>query len=161
MANEHIPVTGGCLCGAVRFESKDPPTEGFYCHCRNCQRQFGGLFGAYVRVPRSSFTFTKGGPRYYRSSAVARRGFCAACGSPLVFVFDGEDANADYWISIGTLDHPEDWPMTKDASWGQTTHGFADRKIPWHEIEDGLPQRTSRNPLLREQAEAALAGKPR
>ncbi len=157
MASVHIPVTGGCLCGAVRYESQEAPTEGFYCHCRTCQKHFGGLFGAYVRIPRSSLRFGTGQPAYYRSSEVARRGFCAGCGTPLLFVYDG---NADFWVSVGSLDHPEDWPLTKDASWGPVTHGMVDRKVPWQEISDGLPQRTSDNAVLRRQAEAALANKP-
>lgn len=158
MASVHIPVTGGCLCGAVRYESKEAPTEGFYCHCRICQKQFGGLFGAFVRIPRLSLSFTKGQPKYYRSSEVARRGFCPECGSPLAFVYDG---NSDFWITAGSLDHPEDWPLTHEASWGPITHGFVDRKIPWLRISDALPQRTSGNAVLREQAEAALAREPR
>src|SRR5262245_18585152 len=51
MANQHFPVTGGCLCGAVRYESKEPPTEGYYCHCTMCRKHYGGLFAAAVRIP--------------------------------------------------------------------------------------------------------------
>ena len=156
MASGHIPVTGGCLCGAVRFESKDAPTEGFICHCRTCQKHVGNLFAAFVRVPRASLHFTKGQPTYYRSTDIARRGFYSTCGSPMIFIYDG---NADYWINIGALDHPEDWPLTKEASWGPTVHGMVDRKVPWQEISDGLPQRTSENALFRDQAEAELGRK--
>ena len=155
MTDAHLPVTGGCLCGAVRYESKHAPTEGFYCHCRICQQHVGGLFATFVRIARSSFAFTKGAPAFYRSSEIARRGFCGNCGSPLVFVYDG--AEADYWVTVGSLDHPEDWPLAKGAIWGPTVHGHVDRKIQWQEIDDGLPQRTSDNALLRQQAEAALA----
>jgi hypothetical protein len=154
MANTHVPVTGGCLCGAVRYESKTAPTEGFYCHCRSCQKFFGGLFGPYVRMARASLAFTTGTPTYYRSSDVARRGFCATCGSPMVFIFD--NVGADYWISVGSLDHPEDWPLTRSATWGPVVHGCVDNKIAWQDIADGLPQRTSDNALLRQEAEAAL-----
>jgi len=49
---------------------------------------------------------------------------------------------SDVWIMIGSLDHPEDWPMTKDASWGHSHHGQVDFKVPWEEINDGLPQLT-------------------
>ena len=60
MPSQHIPVTGGCLCGAVRYESKDPPIQGFYCHCTICQRSYGGLFQATVKFTRSALQFTKG-----------------------------------------------------------------------------------------------------
>lgn len=154
MAEALIPVAGGCSCGAVRYQSDAAPTEGFYCHCRTCQKHFGNLFGAFVRMARASFRFTKGEPQYYRSSEVARRGFCRSCGSPLVFVYDG---NGDFWVAIGSLDHPEDWPLTKAAPWGPSTHGMVDFKVPWHVINDGLPQRTSENAVLLEQAKAELA----
>ena len=140
MATPHIPVTGGCLCGAVRYESKEPPAGGYYCHCRICQKSSGGLFNASVSVPGAAFRFTKGELRYYRASSFAKRGFCADCGSPVAFFYEG---NPNLWIKIGSLDHPEDWPMTKDASWGRSTHAHTDTKIAWHEIRDGLPQSAS------------------
>jgi hypothetical protein len=61
-------------------------------------------------------------------------------GGPVAYFNAG---NPDVWIYVGSLDHPEDWPMTKDASWGLTEHVYVDEKIPWYEISDGLPQRTS------------------
>ena len=88
----------------------------------------------------SAFRFTKGEPRYYRASSFGKRGFCVECGSPMVFFYEG---NPDVWIKIGSLDHPEHWPMTKDAAWGRSTHAHTDTKIPWYEIRDGLPQSTS------------------
>jgi hypothetical protein len=152
MANQHIPVTGGCLCGAVRYESREPPTEGYYCHCTMCRKHYGGLFAAAVRIPGVALKFTKSQPKYYRSSAWAKRGFCSDCGSPVAFFFEGDP---DAWISVGSLDHPEDWPMTKHASWGQSMHVFIDTKIPWYVISDGLPQRES--DVLSEAARAYAA----
>jgi hypothetical protein len=140
MAGQHIPVTGGCLCGNVRYESKEPPTQGYYCHCTICQRNYGGLFSVTVRFPRAAFCFTKGELKFYRASTFAKRGFCADCGSPVAFFADGV---ADVWIKVGSLDHPGDWPMAKDASWGQSAHWHTDTKIPWYEISDGLPQPTT------------------
>ena len=150
----HVPVTGGCLCGAVRYESQEAPTEGYYCHCRTCQKHYGNLFGATVRMPEPAFKFTKGQPKYYRSSDIAKRGFCSECGTPLVFAFE---TMPDAWVSIGSLDHPEDWPLSKQGTWGQVTHVRADRRIPWNYIVDGLPQRTSETAVLRKEAEALAA----
>jgi hypothetical protein len=66
------------------------------------------------------------------------------------FVLHGEDVGQLAVISFGPLlrarvavDHPEDWPMTKDASWGPSTHAHTDTRIPWYEIRDGLPQSAS------------------
>lgn len=138
MAHERVPVTGGCLCGAVRYDCTEPPTEGFFCHCTLCQKYSGNLFSATVQFAGSAFKFTKGELKYYRSSSMGKRGFCANCGSPVAFVYDDLP---NVWIRIGSLDHPEDWPMTKDASWGPSVHLHTDTKVPWHEITDGLPQR--------------------
>jgi hypothetical protein len=110
VANPTVPITGGCLCGAVRYESAAPPIAGFYCHCTMCQKNYGGLFQATVKFAGSTFAFSKAEPIYYRSSAFARRGFCAQCGSPIVFLYDG---NQNVWVLFGSLDHPEDWPLTR------------------------------------------------
>lgn len=153
MGNEHIPVTGGCLCGAVRYESSLAPVGGYFCHCTMCQKGYGGLFQATVKFEGSGFRFTQGEPKYYRSSAFARRGFCAECGSPLAFVYD---ENPTLWILFGSLDHPEDWPLMKDAAWGQTAHVAIESKVPWYEVTDGLPQRTTDMIVARTAAIAQL-----
>ncbi len=140
MATPHVPVTGGCLCGAVRYESKQAPTQGYYCHCTICRKAYGGLFSATVTFPGAGFTFTRGELKYYRASRFAKRGFCADCGSPVAFFYEG---NPNVWIKIGSLDHPEDWPMTRDALWGRSVHAHTDTKVSWYEISDGLPQSTS------------------
>jgi hypothetical protein len=63
------------------------------------------------------------------------------------------DTVQDVWIKIGTLDHPEDWPMTKDALWGHSEHWHTDTKIAWEEISDGLPQVTSTSDMRLKAAE--------
>jgi hypothetical protein len=80
----------------VRYESREPPTEGYYCHCTMCRKHYGGLFAAAVRIPGVALKFTKSRPKYYRSSAWAKRGFCSDCGSPVAFFFEGEP---DAWFS--------------------------------------------------------------
>jgi hypothetical protein len=126
---KHIPVTGGCLCGAVRYESTEPPVDVAYCHCRMCQKSCGGpsFLGAFI--PKAAFRFTQGEPKFYRSSACVERGFCADCGTPLIF----RDLTDTHAIYIGTLDHPEDWPPTL-CHLGMESH------IPWDTIHDELPQ---------------------
>ena len=66
-----------------------------------------------------------------------KRGFCTDCGSPIVFLYEG---NPNVWVLVGSLDHPGDWPLTKDARWGQSAHWYIETKVPWYEITDGLPQ---------------------
>ncbi|MEE8141098.1 MAG: GFA family protein [Alphaproteobacteria bacterium] len=128
MENKTLPVTGGCLCGAVRYQSTEPPKEVSYCHCRQCQKSCGNPYFLSAFLPVKSFNFTKGEPKYYRSSAWADRGFCADCGTPLIFR-DGTEAHAIY---IATLDHPEEWPPT-------FCHSGMESRIPWDTIHDDLP----------------------
>jgi len=137
MAHARVPITGGCLCGAVRYEISQPPAAGSYCHCSMCRKQSGSVSGGAFEFSRAALRFTKGELKYYRSSASAKRGFCGHCGSRIAFFAEGDPR---VWVSIGSLDHPEDWPMTKDASWGRSQHIHVASKIAWLAIEDGLPQ---------------------
>jgi hypothetical protein len=119
-----------------------------------CRRNCGGFFGATVRFPGSAFILTKGELKPYEASKFAKRCFCADCGAPVAYFYAG---NPDVWIYVGSLDHPEDWPMTKDASWGPTEHVYVDEKIAWYEIDDGLPQRTSASKMLLSAAQAYVS----
>lgn len=160
MADYRLPVEGGCLCGAVRFVADRAPLQGAFCHCKACRRSYGGLFQAAVQFAADGFGFTRGEPRYYRSSPSARRGFCETCGCPLVFRYDGI---ADLWVLIGALDRPELWPLTRGATWGPVAHYHADRRVPWHILDDGLPQWTSdRTPFLdKAERHAVMPRRPR
>ena len=62
--------TGGCLCGAVRYESGGEPQFSLQCHCRDCQRQSGAPHVAAVRVPAAEFRIMRGTPKRYVAKAV-------------------------------------------------------------------------------------------
>lgn len=149
MATPHLPVEGGCLCQTIRYHSSAPPVRGGYCHCSQCRRAYGGFFLASLQFAAAEFSFTKGNPRYFRSSNLARRGFCEACGSPIIFSYDGAPT---VWILIGSLDHAEDWPLAADATWGASVHLHVDSKIRWVTIADGLPQLASDVTPFRDEA---------
>ena len=132
MSEKTLPITGRCQCGAVRYESDEPPTDSNYCHCRMCQRINGAPVVAAVTFARQAFRFTQGEPKYYKSSDFAERGFCANCGSSLVYrPLPFEDADSIF-ICTGTLDHPEDAPPT----W----HTGIESQVPWLVIDDDLPR---------------------
>src|SRR3954465_12304714 len=82
------PFSGGCACGAIRYECTAEPVVMLHCHCRDCQRSSGGPFSSFVVVPAEAFRFVKGTPRFYGSPSerggLNQRGFCAECGSPVV-----------------------------------------------------------------------------
>ena len=146
MEEKTMPVTGGCLCGAIRYESTVPPNSVSYCHCRMCQQAYGALYGLFASFPVEAFRYTQGEPTYYQSSPWAKRGFCANCGSPVDFWYvDDPEAG----VTIGTLDHPEDWPP-------DSHHNGIESKVPWHVITDDLPQRRSDESEWLEAAKASV-----
>ena len=130
MAESSLPITGGCLCGSIRYEADAPPVWVSYCHCRTCQKAYGAPFGLFAAFHESEFGYTKGGPTYYRSSARAKRGFCSDCGSPVDFRYDD---HPDMGVLIGTLDQPDRWPADR-------RHNGAENEIPCLVIDDGLPR---------------------
>ena len=82
------PVTGGCLCGAVRYTISAPVTALRACHCRNCQKSSGSGGTVNAVVPEDSFRITQGATRSYqdaatRSGRTLSRHFCGDCGSPI------------------------------------------------------------------------------
>ncbi len=98
-----MSVTGSCLCGAVRFTLAPPLRDVVLCHCGMCRKVHGHV-GAYTNVARDKLAFAVDrGLRWYRSSAVARRGFCGECGSTLFWDRDGA---ASISVAAGTLDAP-------------------------------------------------------
>lgn len=96
-------MTGGCQCGRIRYAVTIDNDDAYLCHCRMCQRATGGVSIAFRNVPRAAVRWLTAEPDYYRSSPIAQRGFCAACGTPLTFRFD-EGENID--LTVGSFDDP-------------------------------------------------------
>ena len=120
-------LTGGCLCGAVRYRARAANREGYYCHCRMCQLAFGNTRVPFLNVPKTAVTW-QGEPTTYASSRFAVRGFCGRCGTPLSFAYEGS-AHMD--LSVGSLDDPS--AITPASHFAVET-----RVANWH-AEDGLP----------------------
>ena len=96
--------TGGCQCGAVRYCLRAIPHDPHLCHCRMCQKQFGNFFAALASVAAADFELTRGALSYFHSSANIRRGFCAACGTPMTYEPVPPKTVS---IAIPTLDQPD------------------------------------------------------
>jgi hypothetical protein len=143
-------VTGGCLCGAVRYGASVAPAGAAYCHCRMCQRSVGNVFGAFAGFPIGSLRFTRGRPKRYQSSPVARRGFCARCGSPLTC--EGTDHPQSIMITIGSLDDPGQ--VVPNAHWG------IESQVKWYKPGDKLPRhKTIEDSRVRKIATKVRTGK--
>jgi hypothetical protein len=78
-----FPLTGGCMCGAVRFEVAEPLVSASYCHCTRCQRRSGTAASANARVAPGSLRFVEGEHllRGWRPPDGFEKVFCSACGS--------------------------------------------------------------------------------
>jgi len=121
--------TGGCLCGAVTYRITGPMRRVVYCHCTQC-RKTSGHFVAATAVRHDQLQLTEeSGLAWYRSSDIAKRGFCRDCGSSLFW----DPSHGEYiCIMAGTIDRPtgltgREHIHTSDAS-------------DYYEISDGLPQ---------------------
>jgi hypothetical protein len=95
--------TGGCQCGAVRFRIRGALGRASICHCRMCQKAFGGFFGPLVTVPEEGVEWTREEPSYFQSSVNIARGFCKRCGTPLTYRYPG---GLD--LAIGAFDDRSD-----------------------------------------------------
>lgn len=85
MSKTSLPQSGGCACGALRYELSAPPLMIYNCHCANCQKITGSAFTVSATVAESALVFTKGAPSrtaWKADSGNERFGlFCGACGS--------------------------------------------------------------------------------
>ena len=121
--------TGGCLCGARRYEFDGYPPHSGYCHCNMCNRATGGGFAVLVQARRDRLRWTKEQPGIYRSSPIATRGFCPECGSPLFLQYDNDDLIR---VTAGSLDRPDNVRPTG--------HYDVESRAPWADIGAGLPE---------------------
>ena len=126
--------TGGCLCGAIRYEVRGDPIYIGHCHCSRCRKSSGAAFLTAALFPKDSIQWTTQVPKLYPSSAGVDRGFCPDCGSSLTFQSPGR-----LLLLIGSLDRPEEIDMS-DPRRFEANHVFFSEKLPWFHIEDNLPR---------------------
>ncbi|HEY3800829.1 MAG TPA: GFA family protein [Caulobacteraceae bacterium] len=131
--------TGGCACGAIRFEIDADPVFQFACHCLACQKSNGGAPTYGFIAPKAGVKLTKGSPRTYwsegDSGGKVGRQFCETCGSPLF----SEIANMPVMLGVkaGALDDA--------AAFKPQAHIWTESAQPWHTFQADLP-RMPRNP---------------
>jgi len=138
-------MTGGCACGRIRFEAEIDSDEAYLCHCRMCQRASGNVSLAMKNVPQADVRWSKD-PDWYRSSAIAQRAFCAACGTSLGFRYDKDTDQMD--LTVAAFDDP--------ARFTPTSHfGTESLHEAWLDTT-GLPRtRTDEYPKLVDRWKAA------
>jgi hypothetical protein len=130
-----MELTGGCLCGAVRYTVRGPFSDSAYCHCRMCQRSAGAPVLAWFTISQANLSVTKGKLKTYVSSAKGRRDFCPDCGTQILF--QGEDSNL-IDVTTASLDEPHHVPPQ--------FHIWRTSRVEWFDTSDGLPWHDERAP---------------
>ncbi len=124
-------LTGGCHCGAIRYEVEGDPLTHALCHCSDCRRHAGAPMVGWTMYPDAALRVTRGTPKIYASSKDGRRHFCGDCGTGLFY------ANAAMLpgiidIQSATYDEPDAIPAR--------IHIQVAERIGWMEHVHELPQ---------------------
>jgi hypothetical protein len=129
-----VPFTGGCACGAIRYECATEPLYMGNCHCRDCQRATGSAYFAAVGMSTAAFRLTAGTPAYYEKLAdsgnTMRRAFCPQCGSP-VFLTNSARPNLVV-LYAGSVDDPSWVRPARDI--------YTASAQPWDYMDPALPK---------------------
>jgi hypothetical protein len=132
-----LPLTGGCMCGAVRYEVDAPLESAVYCHCTRCQRRTGGSASASARVEPGSFRIARGEElvEVYRPEDGFAKAFCSSCGSALYSQSPVQPEIIS--VRMGTFD--------TDPGIRPSCRQFVAYAAAWEPIpDDGLPRHPER-----------------
>jgi hypothetical protein len=127
------PYTGGCACGAIRYQIAAEPVGMNDCQCRQCQRESGTGHGSHLTFPRSAVS-VEGEATYWDlvgdNGTVKRRAFCPTCGSPVYMTF--RDMPDYFVVRAGSLDDPSRY-RPQLVTW--TAAGYA-----WDHLDPDVPK---------------------
>ena len=126
-----LPLTGGCLCGAVRFEIDEPLVWAGYCHCTRCQRRTGTAASANAAVDSGMLRIVAGEEHvrdWRHPDGGAVKCFCDVCGGAL---WSRNPETGGFGVRLGTIDGD---PGVRPAY-----HQYVDYAVPWEAVpDDGL-----------------------
>jgi hypothetical protein len=130
VAPVNLPITGGCNCGAVRFEVSEPFAGSNYCHCTRCQRRTGTAASANARVSADAFQIVQGEDRIrsWKPDEGAEKFFCGDCGSALFSRISG-----NVGVRLGVIDGD---PGIRPSSRQYVAYAAVWEPLP----DDGLPR---------------------
>ncbi len=134
-----MSMTGGCYCGAIRYDSTGAPVMKSQCHCRECQYISGGGPNYFMILPQEGFSYTAGTPNSFTRpdlDAPVTREFCPNCGTHILTRRPGLDMVI---LKVGTLDNLSDYGGPDSA-----IHTLDMQ--PFHVISEGLPSFEKRPP---------------
>ena len=131
-----VPFTGGCSCGAIRYEIAAEPGMMLKCHCRDCQQLTGGGFAPAVLVAAEAFRLTRGEVHYHFTPSLARgkhkRGFRPECGSRITGAEFEVEESQFVGILAGSLDDPSWFQPQMDI--------FVSDVQPWDHMDPAIPK---------------------
>jgi hypothetical protein len=139
MPDHSLPLTGGCGCGAVRFEISEPLVSAIYFHCTRCQHRTGAGAAASARLAPGAFAVTAGEEhmRAWAPEGGFDKVFCGECGSALL-ARDPESGEAVF-VRLGAIEG--------DPGVRPSAHMFVANAAPWEPVpDDGLPRYEGRPP---------------
>ena len=134
-------MTGGCQCGRVRYAVAIENDDAYLCHCRMCRRATGGVAAALKEVRRADLAWTTREPDRYDSSPIARRGFCAQCGTPLTYEGHGSD-RLD--LTVGSFDDPSALRPTSHSGAESLMEAWLDTRALPRQRTDESPSQVQR-----------------
>ena len=128
-----MKITGGCYCGALRYEFDGQPMFQAQCHCRECQYISGGHPNVVIGAPEAAFKYVKGAPKGFSRTDIDKpvtREFCAECGTHIL-------AKAAHMpgmliLKVGTFDDPKLFAGPQMAI-------FLKDKQSFHHVPGGIP----------------------
>lgn len=123
-------LTGGCLCGAIRYQVTAPDLCVSHCHCTFCRRAAGAAFITWMTLAAGKLIITNGEVTEFESSPGAWRGFCADCGTSLTYRHVNHSEEVD--LTAATLD--DQTAVVPDD------HIWTGSMVPWLEFADSLPR---------------------
>ncbi|MFM9841542.1 MAG: GFA family protein [Dongiaceae bacterium] len=126
-----LPLKGGCHCGALRYRVTAMPKDSGYCHCADCQKTTGAPTTAWFAVGATDFSYVKGAPSVYKSSAWGQREFCGVCGCQILY--RPQKRARRVTVNAPTLDKPGAVPPRR--------HIFDSSRIAWFDTTDDLPRK--------------------
>ena len=121
---------GRCLCGSVQYRASGPWRNLCNCHCESCRRAAGAPFVAWGTIDRHKLEIIDGQLSIVQSSKDVQRGYCGRCGTTLTYHHAARHNEID--VTLVSLDDP--------SVLAPQAHIWVRDKLPWVQINDGLPQ---------------------
>lgn len=132
MGEETLPVTGGCLCGAVRYETTGESYKILNCHCQSCRGHTGAPMATLAVFKVDQVKFSGDERKIYESSPGVGRAFCAKCGTSLTWESRLGGLGPVCALHVSTSDNPD--------ALQPIAHTFYSERISWFDVADNLPR---------------------